>query len=165
MKTNEDNRIQEAFWSVADGNFSEENKKVLLEHWKDAYTYENRTGIDNPLTRGKNTLSILVNYFERDARPFEHEEDAGRIFEGTLGEMLAFVSENNGTELPVELQGADSYNLRVVDIRNFYDWGVEPFTVEEKSQGIRATIEANKEKAATKEPTQPSKEHAIGKDR
>lgn len=36
---------------------------------------------------------------------------------------------------------------------------------EEKSQGIRATIEANKEKAATKEPTKPSKEHAIGDDR
>ena len=35
----------------------------------------------------------------------------------------------------------------------------------EKSVGIRATIEANKEKAATKEPTKPSKEHAIGKDR
>ena len=37
--------------------------------------------------------------------------------------------------------------------------------VEEKSQGIRATIEANKEKAATKEPVKPSKEHAIGDDR
>lgn len=36
---------------------------------------------------------------------------------------------------------------------------------EQKSVGIRATIEANKEKAATKEPTKPSKEHAIGEDR
>ena len=37
--------------------------------------------------------------------------------------------------------------------------------VKEKSVGIRATIEANKEKAATKEPVKPSKEHAIGDDR
>ena len=39
------------------------------------------------------------------------------------------------------------------------------FIIEEKSQGIRATIEANKEKAATKEPTKPSKEHTIGEGR
>ena len=31
--------------------------------------------------------------------------------------------------------------------------------------GIRATIKANKEKAATKKPVKPSKEHAIGEDR
>ena len=37
--------------------------------------------------------------------------------------------------------------------------------VEEKSQGIRATIEANKEKAAAKESTKPSKEHSIGDNR
>ena len=36
---------------------------------------------------------------------------------------------------------------------------------EQKSVGIRATIETNKEKAATKEPVKPSKEHAIGEDR
>ena len=35
---------------------------------------------------------------------------------------------------------------------------------EQKSVGIRATIEANKEKS-TKEPVKPSKEHAIGEDR
>ena len=35
----------------------------------------------------------------------------------------------------------------------------------DRKPGIRATIEANKEKAATKEPTKPSKEHAIGEDR
>lgn len=35
----------------------------------------------------------------------------------------------------------------------------------EQKPGIRATIEANKEKAATKEPTKPSKEHTIGEDR
>ena len=36
---------------------------------------------------------------------------------------------------------------------------------EQKSVGIRARIEANKEKAATKESAKPSKEHAIGEDR
>ena len=35
---------------------------------------------------------------------------------------------------------------------------------EQKSVGIRATIEANKEKAATKEPIKPLKEHTIGED-
>lgn len=37
--------------------------------------------------------------------------------------------------------------------------------VKESSRGIHATIEANKEKAATKEPTKPSKEHSISDDR
>lgn len=36
--------------------------------------------------------------------------------------------------------------------------------IEQKSVGIRATIDANKEKA-TKEPAKPSKEHTIGEDR
>ena len=35
----------------------------------------------------------------------------------------------------------------------------------EQKPGIRATIEANKEKAAKKKPTKPSKEHTIGEDR
>ena len=160
MRTNEGNRIKEAFWSVLNGDFSEEDKNILLEHWNDAYTYENRTGIDNPLTQGKNMLSIFVNYFQHNARPFEHEEDAGRVFEGTLGEILSFVAENDGTELPVELQDADSYNLRVFDVRDCYDFGVE-----QKSTGIRATIEANKEKAATKEPAKLSKKHTFGEGR
>ena len=47
--------------------------------------------------------------------------------------------------------------------------GIEARIIEpqekECSVGIRATIEANKEKAATKESAKPSKEHAIGDDR
>lgn len=47
--------------------------------------------------------------------------------------------------------------------------GIEARIIEpqekERSVGIRARIEANKEKAATKEPVKPSKEHAIGEDR
>ena len=119
--TNEDDRIKEAFWSVLAGDFSEEDKSILLEHRNDAYTYESRTGIDNPLTQGENALSIFTDYFERSDRPFEYEEDAGRVFEGTLGEILSYVAEMSDTKLPVELQDADSYNLRVFDVRDFYD--------------------------------------------
>lgn len=52
-----------------------------------------------------------------------------------------------------------------IDDENFCKESENFIEASEQKPGIRATIEANKEKAATKEPMKPSKERAIGEDR
>ena len=71
-----------------------------------------------------------------------------------------------------ELESLVSTYVKLVNDEEIPDFDGLCVSEEEKeihalaeTPGIRATIEANKEKAATKESAKPSKEHAIGEDR
>lgn len=188
LKLSEDDKVLRGFYNAVNGKLTQEDKHILLKHQDEIYTFEWINNAEDPLSKGRNALSHFSS-LTRLERQHEYRGGTACAFEGKLGELLAFVAEEEDAELPKELQYENvGYNLRAFYIRDVCnkfgdllpintlelfdapDFSLEldnetTFIIEEKSQGIRATIEANKEKAATKEPTKPSKEHAIGEDR
>ena len=225
--TSEEKRINHAFWSVADGNFSEKDKSALLEHKNDIYTCDLTENAINGLTKGRNGFSIFADS-SKSWRQESYRKGHDFTVQGTLGDILAYVAEMSDIKLPKELQhespgrNLEFFNIRdlcnklgdfheIIQDRYLYDGSAitvddveehrasgkdiaisvldlvnaerknlvynhremqqrlddsldleKAFTVEPKSVGIRATIEANKEKATAKESLEPSKEHSIG---
>ena len=98
----------------------------------------------------ESTAFIVCKYFGLDTEDY------------SFGYIAGWSSDKNTEELLSSLETIKKASSKLIE-------GLEsrliPPPEKQKSVGIRATIEANKEKAAAKESLKPSKEHTIGDER
>ena len=111
---------------------------------------ENRKDRNTREVEAESTAFIVCKYFGLDTDDYSFGYIAGWSSDKKTEELLGSLET---------IKKASNNLIKGIEARL-----IEP-QEKNRSVGIRATIEANKEKAATKEPAKPSKEHAIGDER
>ena len=163
----------------------QESVRKFTEEQKDAFSYDGKTYLPiHQFSGDERSLRFIAALYTRtDSINIDYEEfyraspvkqadlfyclNTGQVYMPTDGSLM-LVPRNNLSKVQLSSRAEDimrRYAQQYCTIDAYIQNREVCVDAPEQKPGIRATIEANKEKAATKEPTKPSKEHAIGEDR
>lgn len=100
---NNDKEIQKAFYNILEGEHTDEDVRLILEHRDEIFTLESTRDVADTLSKGKNSYDIFSRLTDAERKDLLREGPA-YCNEGKLIDLLNLSAEEFEVELPEGLE-------------------------------------------------------------